>query len=247
MTITIGAFSSPGLLTAQPLDYDESKTYAGKAARSWTISGLLTEAEWVSLNDVYQAWRDVRILDADSVESGVVGTTINFSGTGFGQTWTNVPCWFLEAPSARQMGNWVDAKVRLVDAAEKLEVLLREKEEEEDEDLPDLGTIDIGGAIIKYTRPPETLAAMPTVEATSTGVDYIAGPLGAREVLDIEGTTNAAGWPLIQTWVKNTVASVPPSGSWFPITAPTATAKNKIVDGVKIVEYSVSLSLAKLR
>jgi hypothetical protein len=243
MAVSINGFSA-AFLTAQPYGHDGDSVYKGRTARSWTISGLFSSAQWASINNVYQAWRDTRIDDEDSVKSAVVGTTVSFSGTGFGQSWTSVACWFIRAPSGEQLGAYVNGTVQLVDAAEKLEVLLKEKEDAEEEDLPDLGTITLGDTVITLTSPPETLENLPRIEPMASGQDYILGPLSPRNAMSIQGHTDADGWAALVPWAKTQVSSPRVSGEYWVSGAPTATAEHKIVDGVKIVRYNVSINLS---
>lgn len=243
MTVSIGAFSN-NLLTAQPYGHDGEQVYKGRTARSWRISGLLTPAQWTQLNSVYRTWRSARINDEDSAESAVVGTTVSFTGTGFGESWTNIACWFISAPSSEQLGAYVNATCEIVDAAEKLQVILKEKEESEEDDLPDLGTITLGTTVITLTSPPETLENLPRIEPMASGQDYILGPLAPRDALNIQGHTTAAGWAALVPWAKAQVSQPRAAGQYWVNNPPTATAEHKIVDGVKIVRYNVSIGIS---
>lgn len=242
--VTIGTAAFPRL-TAQPFGYEETNTRAGQTARKWLITGLLKPSEWVALLTVYDTWRDLRIEDEPTETSGVVGATINFSGKGpGGQTWTSIPCWFISAPSAEQSGAYLSVSVELVDANEALEVVLKTKEEEAaDEDLPDLGTIVIGTTTLTLLKPVDAYATSPTMELTATGNHYIQGALVPYKIKDVEGTTDLTGWNAIRTWYETKILSVPAPGTYFPITSPVATAQNKVVAGVKTVEYTVSIQL----
>jgi hypothetical protein len=244
MAITIGSTSFPNL-NAQPFGYDETNTRAGQTARKWLISGFLKPSEWLDLLDEYDAWRDLRIEDEPTETSGVVGTTINFSGDGpGGQSWTNVPCWFITAPNAEQSGAYLSASVELVDANEALAVLLKTKEDEAaDEDLPNLGTITIGTTTLTLLKPVDAYATSPTMELTATGTHYIQGALVPYNIKDVEGTTNLSGWNAIRAWYENQIDAVPSVGSYFPITAPSASATNKVVGGTATVQYTVSIQL----
>lgn len=245
VTIGSAAFAT---LTAQPFGYEETNTRAGLSARRWLINGLLTPSEWLDLIDEYDTWRDTRINDEPTETSRVVGTTVGFTGRGPGdQVWENVPCWFIAAPSAEQIGAFLSVSVELVDAEQALEVLLAEQQvEQEEEDLPDLGTITIGSTVLTLTKPIDSYGAGPAVELTATGVNYITGPLVVQKVQDIEGTTDLEGWNDIRDWYEAQIIAVPLSGSWFPITPPSATAENKVIDGVVTVQYTVSLQLQQV-
>lgn len=244
MTATIGnaVFSN---LNAQPFGYEESDTRRGLTARQWVLSGVLDPVEWLDLVSEYDTWRDARILDEDSKTSGTVGTTVSFSGNGpGGEEWAGVECWFVAAPTAEQVGAKLVVSVSIVDAAQALEVLLREEEiSEEEEGLPDLGTVEIGNTTLTLLKPMETYGAAPVAELTAGGVTFITGPLVVSKVRDIEGTTDAAGWTDIQSWFESIILESPLAGDWYPISVPTAGAANKIVNGIKQVEYTITIQL----
>lgn len=244
MAITIGTADFP-TLTAQPFGYEETNTRAGQTARKWLITGLLRPSEWLALLGVYDTWRDTRIDDEPTEISGVVGTTIAFTGDGpGGQSWTSVACWFITAPAAEQSGAYLSANVELVDANQALAVLLKAEEQAAaDEDLPDLGTITIGTTTLTLLKPVDAYATSPTMELTAAGSHYIQGALVPYNIKDVEGTTNLSGWNAIRAWYETQIAAVPLAGSYFPITAPSATAENKIISGVKTVQYTVSIQL----
>jgi hypothetical protein len=244
MAITIGTTSFP-TLTAQPFGYEETNTRAGQTARKWLITGLLKPTEWLSLLTTYDTWRNTRINDAPTEVSGVVGTTIAFTGKGPGnQTWTSVACWFITAPQAEQSGGYLSASVELIDATQALAVLLKADEAEEaSDDLPDLGTITIGTTTLTLLKPVDAYAVSPTMELTATGTHYIQGALVPYKIKDVEGTTNSTGWTAIRAWYETQIQAVPSAGAYFPITSPTASAANKVVAGVTTVEYTVSIQL----
>lgn len=248
MTVTIGSLQLTRL-AVQPFGYEETETRDGLTARKWLVSGFCTPTEWGDLLEQYETWRDLRIQDPDSVAANSVGTTVSLTASSNGLTWSAVPCWFIQAPQSEQVGAYVQATIELVDAAQALEVALRQKEKQDQaaEDLPDLGTFTIGTAVIKLTKPPETFQDIPQMELTAAGNTYISGPLGATMVRDIEGTTSASGWTAIQSWFAAATASRPAIGDYFPLSAPTATAANKVIDGLKVVEYTVTLGLGVVR
>jgi len=244
MAITIGAAEFP-TLTAQPFGYEETDTRAGQTARKWLVTGLLRPSEWLALLSEYDTWRDTRIDDEPTEVSGVIGTTVSFSGSGpGGQSWTSVACWFIAAPSAEQSGAYLSASVELVDANQALAVLLKAEEQAAtQEDLPDLGTITIGTTVLTLLKPVDAYATSPTMELTAAGSHYIQGALVPYRIKDVEGTTNLSGWNDIRTWYETQITAVPIAGSYFPITSPSATAENKIISGVKTVQYTVSIQL----
>lgn len=244
--VTIGTFKVDRNLTAQPFSYDETNTRQGLTARKWRLSGLLSQAQWRELVSVYEAWRDARIEDPDSIVAQDIGTTINLTASTNGQDWIGVPCWFTAAPQADQVGPYLQASCELIDARQALAVALR-SQELGNEDRPALGTFTIGGVVLTLLAPPETYQDVPQLGLTTTGRSVISGPLAATKVWNVQGTTNATGWAGIQTWFEAAVGVRPSAGDLFPISAPSASAANKIVDGLKTVEYTVSLSVAEAR
>jgi hypothetical protein len=246
MSITIGSSSFP-TLTAQPFGYDESETRNGLTAKKWTVTGLLTPQEWLDLLDEYDAWRDLRIDDPDTATSETVGTTILLSGTGpGGQEWTNVACWFSAAPQGTQSGNRIGATVELVDAAQALEILLKQEEIAETEEELDIGNITIGTTTLKLTKPADTYNQGPQAQLTLAGSHLITGPLVVERILDVEGLTDEAGWNAIRNWYEATIISIPNKNSYYPISPPTASASNKVISGVKTVEYTVNIQLIRI-
>lgn len=246
MTVSIGSFTFPNL-TAQPFGYEESDTKGGLTARQWTLSGLLLPSEWISLLGIYDTWRDARIQDEATKVSEVIGTTVSFSGTGAGsQTWSNIACWFSSAPTGSQSGRYIAASVEIVDANQSLAVILKQKEEvvaAEDASLPDLGTFSLGGATLTLLKPPDSYSDTPQLELTATGNHLISGAKVVVRVKDIEGTTDAAGWASVRSWYESAIIATPSVGGYFPLSVPSASAKNIIVSGQTVIEYTVSIQL----
>jgi hypothetical protein len=238
-TCTIGGLSL-NLLRQVESGFEGGDTTAGKVARSWTVSALVTSAQATSLYNLANTWRADRLDDEDSVASQSVGTTVAFEG---------VACWFSAMPSITPLGAYYQADFTVVDAAQALAIATKEQEDQANEGLgrPDLGTFSLGGVTITLTQPMETVGTLPTLARTSTGQAYITGPLIAPEVREVTGTVaNAAAYSTLVNWVISTSQSVPSSGSWFPVSAPRATAEHKIVDGLKVVEYTVSITVEKV-
>ena len=248
MTITIGTFTA-NALTAQPFGY-EGEARSGLTARTFQVSGLLTPTQWQALVSEYNTWRNTRITDEDTLSSGVVGTTINLPiSPANGLSVTTLPCWFAEPPSGDQAGAYISATATLVDAAQALAVLLRteEKNRERSEDTPALGTVSLGSAVVTLTKPMLTRRDTPSVALTAGGKSYITGPYAAHEARDIEGYITTGTYNDVLTWYDTTIADdTPATGTWFPVTAPTATAENIIDAGVKVVRYTVQVSAVKI-
>lgn len=249
MSVSIGAFTTNKLL-AQPFGYDEADTSAGLTARKWTVSGLLTASEWQSLLSVYNNWRDTRITDADTLSSASVGTTVSLTANANGLTWSGVGCWFLSAPNGTQVGPYVQASVELVDAAQALAVLLRQEEKNRQRNeatTPSLGTVTLGSATLTLLSPMETYQDTPQLQLTASGSHYINGPLSATRVRRIEGTTTSSGWTAVRSWYESTVAAIPSIGTWYPISAPQATAEVIISGGAKSTRYTVTVDVAEVK
>lgn len=253
MTITIGAFSTTRL-TAQPFGY-EGEARTGLTARTFKMSGLLTAAEWQTLVSEYNSWRSTRIQDPDTLLSGVVGTTISVTITSSNNlSVTALPCWFADPPSGEQTGRYVSATVVMVDAAQALQVLLRQQEKQRQNNealVPNLGTVTFTRAsgispVVTLTKPMETRRDGPSVALTATGVSVVTGPLGSHKVREIEGYISTGALSDLLAWYDETVAAVPAATSWFPVSAPSATAEVIINAGVKSTRYNVTLSALQI-
>lgn len=252
MTITIGAFTCQ-TLTAQPFGY-EGDARTGLTARTFQISGLLTPAQWQSLVSVYNTWRDTRITDADTLSSGVVGTTVALTINANGLSVTALACWFAEAPTGEQAGAYINTSLTLVDSAQALAVLLREEEKSRQGTealVPSLGTITFTrgsgtSPIITLTTPMDTRQDGPTVAITATGTSYITGPLIAHKIRNVEGYITTGTFADLLSWYDETIAAVPAATSYFPITAPTATAEVIIIGGVKATRYTATLTVLQI-
>jgi hypothetical protein len=248
MTITIGSFST-NRLTAQPFAY-EGEARTGLTARTFRVNGLLSTSEWQALVSEYNSWRNTRITDADTLSSATVGTTVSLTITSTnGLSVTSLPCWFADPPSGEQAGAYLQASATLVDAAQALAVLLRqeEKSRQSSEALtPSLGTVTLGSAVVTLTRPMLTRQDGPSVALTATGVSYVTGPLAAHKVRQIEGYISSGTYDDLLSWYDTTIAAVPASTSWFPISPPTATAEVIITGGAKATRYNVSLSALQI-
>lgn len=127
MAITIGSFSS-STLKVQPFGY-EGEARTGRTATTLEFVGLLRPSEWVSFKSIYDTWRSNRIQDPDTLVSKTVGSTVGVSASANGVVWDDVECWFVDPPSATQVGAYIEVSGKLVDAAEALEVLLKEESE----------------------------------------------------------------------------------------------------------------------
>lgn len=248
MTITIGSFSASTLL-AQPIGY-EGDARDGFTARTFTVSGLLTPAQWQALVTEYNTWRTARIADPDTMQSATVGSTVNLSiANSYGLTITSLPCWFVDPPSGEQAGTYISATTRLVDAAQALAVLLREEEksrQESEAKIPSLGTITLGTAVVTLTEPADARQDGPTVAMTATGVSYVTGPLTAHKVRNIRGNITTGTPTDVLTWYDTTISTVPAAGAWFPVSSPEFTSEVIITNGAKATRYSVNVTAVQI-
>jgi hypothetical protein len=253
MTITIGSFST-NALTAQPFGY-EGDARTGLTARTFRINGLLTSSQWQALISEYNTWRDTRITDADTLSSASVGTTVSLSITSSnGLSVSSLACWFIEPPSGEQAGAYVSASATLVDAAQALAVLLREQEKSRqgtEATVPSLGTITLTRAsgtspVVTLTKPMLTRQDGPSVALTATGVSYVIGALTAHKVRQVEGYITTGSYDDVLSWYDETIAAVPASSSWFPISPPSASAEVIISGGAKSTRYTVSLTALQI-
>jgi len=242
MTITIGSFST-NALTVQPFGY-EGDARTGLTARTFRINGLLTNSQWQALISEYNTWRGTRITDADTLSSGTVGTTVSLSITSAnGLSVSSLACWFTEPPSGEQAGAYVSASATLVDAEQALAVLLREKEKSRqntEANLPNLGTVSLGGATITLTKPMDTLADLPSIGMTAAGKTLISGNMVPHEARQIEGYISNGSYSALVLWAKTAASN---ASDWIPTSAPSATAEVIISGGIKSTRYNVQITV----
>jgi hypothetical protein len=249
MSITLGSIEITRL-AGQPFGYESSRVYRGLTARRWDVSALLLPDEWDDLTGAYETWAALKASEGDPAETEVVGATLTFSCTGFGQSWTNIPVWFLTAPSAAQRGIYVLAQFSVVDAAQQLALLLAEADESESgsDDEIEYGTATVAGVTLRLLQNPDEYDNGPTASPTATGTDLIEGPLFAWRVRNLRGWTNSqVNWETIRDWYPGAAAVRPSSGQWFPVEAPTMTRDRKRVDGTMTDRWIVSVKLRRIR
>lgn len=244
-TVTIGTFTT-SRLTAQPFGY-EGEARSGLTARTFRISGLLSASQWTSLLGVYDTWRNTRITDQDTLQSGTVGTTVSLTLSSInGLSVSALACWFTEPPSGEQLGPYVQATVTLVDANQALAVVLRQREKQKDAERPNLGTVTLGSAVVTLTKPMETRRDGPSVALTAAGTSYITGPLKAHKIRQIEGWISSGTYENLLSWWDTTIGSVPAVGSWFPVSEPNVSVEIEVAGGVKTTRYNVSLTALQI-
>lgn len=245
MSVTLGSVTFTAL-QAQPLGYNESDTVNGLVARRWAVQGLIKPSEWLTLLSTFETWYAARINDADSLVSLTTGTTVSFTGSALGYSWSNVACWFTGAPEGESAGAYVSASFELVDAAQMLAVWVRQQEVEQEtaeESTPDYGTLTLGSATLTLTAQPDAYAEGPQLQRTAAGGVWVNGPLGVVKSVQVTGYTDATGWEAVQSWYETTCLASPVKGSLYPSQPPSMTKEIVMVDGVKTTRCVVSLEL----
>jgi hypothetical protein len=246
---TIGAFSA-NYLTEQPYGY-EGDARVGRTARKWLFDAILTVAQTQSLITVYDTWRNARIQDVDTEVSGAVGTTVSLTCDSMVASVSGLACWFTKAPEIKDAGTYYrQVSVELVDAAQAVDVVLREQEASREKGEPlhgTFGTYTLGSATLTLSKPTEGYQDGPELALMATGNHYLTGPLVATKTRIIEGTTNSTGWGYVRTWYESIIATNPSVGTWFPISPPSAEAEAIVDGGVKSTRYTVSVTLAEIR
>lgn len=247
-TITIGTFSARSLL-AQPFTYEGDARF-GLTTRAFRVSGLLTPTKWQALVTEYNNWRTTRITDPDTLLSASIGTTVSLTITAAnGLSISSLPCWFADPPAGEQAGAYVSATAVLIDAAQALQVLLREQEKQRQRGealIPNLGTLTLGNATVTLTAPMDTRRDGPQVQMTATGTSLISGPFTAHKVRQVQGYISSGTYADLLAWYDSAVASRPGTGVWFPVAPPQSTAEVIVSSGVKATRYNVALSLLQV-
>lgn len=246
MAVTIDALTI-ARLRVQPVSYEESSVREGRAARQWLIEGLVQAADAVAVDNAFAAWLTTRSADPDTLTSGVVGTTVAFSGAAGGQTWTTVACWFTSAPETTAAGGgWYRVSFTLVDAAQALAVLLLDQEAASTAEEIDHGTYTLGSTTLTLLEQPDGFTGGPTLERTASGGLVKVGPVSAIETKAIKGWTNEAGWTAIKAWYPTALLASYSSGAWFPVNEPTMTREAVVIEGVKTTRCVVSITLWRI-
>lgn len=252
MTITIGSFTT-SRLTLQPYAYEAANDDArdGLTARTFRLGGLLLPEEWQALLTTYETWRDARIEDEDTLKSLEVGTTVPVSIDGvFGVSVSNLACWFTRPPASEQFGRYMSVGAVLVDANQALQVLIRSIDKDRqrsDAAIPDLGTVTLGSCVVKLLAPMKTRRDGPQVSFTAAGKSYITGPLTSHKVREITGHIIEGDYDDLLAWYDAAISGYPAAGSWFPVTAPTASAEVLLENGVRSTRYTVQVAALQIR
>jgi hypothetical protein len=203
---------------------------AGIVARTWEIDGIIPAADCTAIQSLFETWAAAKAAEPDALASGSVGTTVDFSGSAAGASWTEVPCWFASAPATPRIGAKYRCSFTLVDAAQALAALQAQSATEASAE-PDYGTYSLYGVTLTLMQDPDTYDGGPTVETGATGTDGIMGPLTASRMKRIQGwTTTSGAKATIQAGFESAVGVRPSTGTWFPTAAPTF--ERQLVAGV---------------
>lgn len=252
MAWTLGSSPSVAIrrILKPPFNYLETNVEQGVVARAADVEALFLPDEWATLIGIYETWNTARLGESDAFLSGSVGTTVPFTATANGITWSNVACWFASAPQmSGQAGKYVRGSFTLVNAAQALAALLRGEElrrERDDGLTPTFGTLAVGGVTLTLLQEPEGRIEGPTITTAATGTDVPEGPLRPVRVRRIRGYSanpGRADYDTILAWYDATVAVRPAPGDWFPISISEPEVQLIVEGGAKFLRYIVSLEL----
>lgn len=236
-------------LTEHPVGFEETDTSRGRAARHWSISGIVSRDDAAIVTDLFRAWSADRILEADPKETGEIGITVDFTGEAPGFEWsTAIPCWFVSAPTIELAGIFCRVSLTVVDAEEALAILLAEKEDEtKDEEALELGTLTFGGAVVNLKARAEGYTDLPSVALNPSGRHIITGPLGATQILRVQGWVDATNLVLLEEWVEDVTSATPGTATYFLTEWAEPVADKRVQNGVMDIYYDVSFTATKIR
>jgi hypothetical protein len=248
VAVTLNSTTFNGL-QALPIAYRADNINQGVAVRAWEVQGLLSNTDAAALSNLFETWLATRKTENDSLLAGTVGTTVAFSGAAAGRTWSAVACWFDAPPALERTGILWRASFTVIHAAEALEADLRGQElsrERDDAFAPTFSSITVGGVALTIVQEPEGRIDGPTITTAATGTDVIEGPLRRVRVRNIVGYGPNAGrtdFDTLLTWYDTTIGTKPASGTWFPVSPPTAEPQVIVNAGSKTTRYLISLQL----
>jgi hypothetical protein len=248
MAITVGGLTIRAL---QEFPFAHGgDSLSGRTVRRFPVKCILSPADWLTLDGIYTTWRTARLADQDTMVSLSVGSTVSTSGTVWGKSWSNVAAWFSAPPAPTAAGAMVGVSFELVDAAQQLAIMLREREigtQVSDNDST-YGTLSIGGLTLNLTAEAPGFDGGPTMDLAATGTHVIRGPLLATKVRRVQGWTHtAAADDTIRSWFETTIATKPAVGDWFPVTPPQVEQTPVIVAGARVTRFLISLELKQVR
>jgi hypothetical protein len=65
-------------------------------------------------------------------------------------------------------------------------------------------------------------------------------------VHQVEGYLSTGTFDDLLAWYDETIAAVPLTGSWFPVSAPVPSAEALVINGVKSTRYNVSMTVLQI-
>jgi len=246
VTLNTSTFAS---LKALPISYEAENIQQGIVVRAWEITGLVKATDAASISNLFEGWVATRKTETDSLLSGSVGTTVAFSGSAGGRTWSTIACWFGGAPVIEPVGNIWRVSLTVIHAAEALDALLRSQtltRERENAFAPTFTSITVGTVALTIIQEPEGRGTGPSVVTAATGTDLIEGPLRPVRIRNIVGygpNTGRTDFDTLLAWYDTIVTTRPATGTWFPISPPTAEPQIIVVAGAKVGRWVISLQL----
>lgn len=248
MNVTIGALTIAGL-QALPVAYDEVNIQQGLAVRGWDVTGILKSSDAAAISNAFETWLTTRKAETDSVLANAVGTTVAFTGYDGTRSWSAVACWWDGAPKIERLGGKWRVSFRLIEAAAALatQLLSEERNRQRGEAFsPTFSSITVGGVALTIISEPEGRGDGPSVTTAATGTDLIEGPLRPVWIRNIKGYGPNAGradFDTLLAWYDTIIATRPASGTWFPISVPTAEPEGLVIGGAKTTRWVISLQL----
>ena len=236
-------------LTDHPVGWEENETRRGRAARQWTVTGIVSREDAKTISDLFNAWSAARLPEGDPKETGEIGTTVNLTGQAPGFEWeTPVECWITTAPTIAMAGCLARVSLVLVDAEEALAILLAEKEDENtpEEEL-ELGQLTFGTAVVNLKAYPYGYTDLPTATPGPSGKHVITGPLNITRVLRVQGWVDATNLPLLEQWVEDTTSATPVSNDYFLTEWSEPVAEKRVQDGIMDIYYDVSFTVVIIK
>ena len=247
-----------GLWTAYPFEYQDVDPEVGLSCQAVNISILCTADEWKTLWGVYDKWLPERVGDdVVTFPSGstrslnireYLGSNVLVDLSVMGVQWDNVKCYFLEAPQVQQFGDYFQATVKLVDAEAWINLKFRRDEIALHESFNYFDEFDLWGTVLFLRKDPDSYQDVPTLSLSAGGVSYTTGPRTPTQIMNIEGDTTIEGWNAIYEQYKVIASAPPEAGTWFPVTAPTATVSKRMTLSKgrpeRVDIYTVSMVLA---
>ena len=236
-------------LKDHPLSYSGDETSRGRSVRQWKIAGVLSHADAASVDNIFKSWSAARLLEDDIALTGSIGTTVAFSGSAPGFTWsTPVACHFVSAPEYTIAGAFTDVSFILEDANQRLAVVLRQTEEEAEQTAQlNYGTLTFGGAVVNLTSDPNDLRDLPQANLTPAGSHFLTGPKVPTEIRRIQGYVIDAHISLLRAWALANPASSPTTGDWLLEEWTQPTAIRRADNGIMSRWWNVAFTLVKKR